>query len=73
MKIIFFQFWNYFQGPAEIPNSTAGTKFVMRTWEPKTINDYTDALSSEVKGKWHSLYYGFEHLWRFVWWLPWNY
>lgn len=52
-----FQFWNYFQAPAEIPNSTAGTKFVMRTWEPKTINDYTDAISSEVKGKWHSLYY----------------
>nr|WP_307915090.1 hypothetical protein [Mycoplasmopsis bovis] len=33
----------FFKAPAEIPNSTAGTKFVMRTWEPKTINDYTDA------------------------------
>ncbi|UTW25821.1 Mbov_0399 family ICE element protein [Mycoplasmopsis bovis] len=50
------QFWNYFKVPDEVPNNTAGTEFFMRTWEPKTVNDYT-GFFDKVKGKWRSLYY----------------
>ncbi|UOE64288.1 hypothetical protein MbovBow_04060 [Mycoplasmopsis bovis] len=49
-KNIWFQ--NNFEVPAEVPNSTARTKFFMRTWEPSKWEDVSKSYEALEKGKW---------------------